>query len=149
MVPSAIIIVADMPLTANGKVNRQGLNAPALSDWQMVAYEAPATETEQLLAQIWAHVLELPIEQLSIHDNFFTLGGHSLSALTVIANINQKLSVEISIKSFFETPTITELNQVISQLQQTQSSVETLDEDDIDNMSEDELNKLLADLENM
>ncbi|WP_245222956.1 amino acid adenylation domain-containing protein, partial [Pseudomonas gingeri] len=82
MVPAHLIVLAGMPLTANGKLDRRALPAPDVSQLQQT-HVAPGTELEQQLADIWAQVLK--VERVGLSDNFFELGGHSLLATQVIS----------------------------------------------------------------
>jgi amino acid adenylation domain-containing protein len=103
MVPSAWVVLERLPLNANGKVDRQGLPAPEGRS-EDSAYVAPRNATEQLLAQIWSEVLR--VSRISVHDNFFVLGGDSLRAIRVIARMRQMFGLEASVRLMFELPTI-------------------------------------------
>ena len=105
MVPSALVTLDEMPLTVNGKVERQAL--PALESWRPeleVAYVAPQTELEQIIATIWQEVLHL--EKVGIYDNFFDLGGHSLLIAQVHSRLQARLERNISMVEMFKYPTI-------------------------------------------
>ena len=105
MVPSAFVMLPVMPLTPNGKVDRQALPAPDASRPRtQQAYVAPRSVLEEQLAGIWQRVLGL--ERVGIHDNFFVLGGHSLLATQVISRIRTALRAELPLRSLFESPTI-------------------------------------------
>ena len=109
MVPSAVVVLEKLPLTANGKVDRQKL--PAL---EMAAaakpFVQPSTATEVALAAIWAEVLRK--DKISADDNFFDLGGHSLLATQVISRIREQLQVEVALRAVFEQPTLKGLAQL-------------------------------------
>jgi hypothetical protein len=114
MVPAAFVALAALPLTANGKVDRRALPAPAGERPDLSAtYVAPRTELEQTLARAWAEVLGL--QQVGVHDNFFDLGGASLSALAIM----EKLSAAgvpmqvIDPLQVFEYQTVAELAQAL------------------------------------
>ncbi|WP_261595546.1 non-ribosomal peptide synthetase, partial [Pseudoalteromonas holothuriae] len=77
MVPSAFVAMAALPLTANGKVDYKALPAPDGDAYAQVQYVAPETETQRVLVSIWADLLSLKEEDISITANFFALGGHS------------------------------------------------------------------------
>jgi len=112
MVPSEFVSLDQMPLTTNGKVDRQSL--PALAGKQLSReknYVTPGTPLENRLADIWAEVLQL--ERVGAGDNFFELGGHSLTATRVISQIRDRLKMEISLQEFFNSPTVAELAQRI------------------------------------
>jgi acyl-coenzyme A synthetase/AMP-(fatty) acid ligase/acyl carrier protein len=104
MVPSAFMVLNELPLTPSGKIDRKALPAPDPSASAQTTYVAPRTSTEKILAEIWAEVLGL--ERVSIEVSFFDLGGHSLLAMQVIARARQALSVEFSLREFLATPTI-------------------------------------------
>ncbi|WDE09226.1 non-ribosomal peptide synthetase [Thalassomonas viridans] len=106
MVPPAFVVLEQLPLTANGKVDRKALPAPDMS-WQQKSYVAPTTETEKRLCEIWQQVLGL--ERVGITDNFFELGGHSLLVTQVMVKIRKQFSVELPIKALFEQTTIAQL----------------------------------------
>nr|WP_281367699.1 non-ribosomal peptide synthetase [Pseudomonas gingeri] len=100
MVPAHLIVLAGMPLTANGKLDRRALPAPDVSQLQQT-HVAPGTELEQQLADIWAQVLK--VERVGLSDNFFELGGHSLLATQVISRVRQTLSLDVSLRDLFES----------------------------------------------
>lgn len=111
MVPSAFVMLDELPLTPSGKVNRKDLPTPTLSDLQRAGYVAPETPTEQVLAEIWANVLHL--ERVGLHDNFFELGGHSLLAVSVIERMRQA-KLQADVRSMFLAPTIAELATAVA-----------------------------------
>ena len=101
MVPSLIIPLEKLPLNSNGKVDRKALPAPDFSALQQV-YEAPETETERQLAQIWQDLLQ--VECVGRRDNFFELGGHSLLATRLVSQVVRKLGKQLALKTVFEAP---------------------------------------------
>ena len=108
MVPSAIVFLDAFPLTPNGKVDRRALPVPDGTRPDLGnEYAAPRNYVEETLASVWCEVLR--VKKVGIHDNFFELGGHSLLAAQVISNVDEILNVELSIRSFFDMPTIAEL----------------------------------------
>ncbi|HSU16596.1 non-ribosomal peptide synthetase [Longimicrobium sp.] len=105
MVPGAIVTLERMPLTGSGKADRRALPPP---QWDAeLAYVAPRTATEDLLAGIWAEVLRH--ERVGVHDDFFELGGHSLLATRVVSRIREVLAVEVPLRAIFQGPTVAEL----------------------------------------
>ncbi|MEC0182799.1 non-ribosomal peptide synthetase [Paenibacillus peoriae] len=106
MIPSAFVQLDRIPLTANGKIDRKALPAPDKALHTGTEYAAPRTEVEQLLAAIWQEVLEIP--QVGIHDDFFTLGGHSLKVLELVRKVHLATDIELPIRSVLEFPTIEE-----------------------------------------
>jgi amino acid adenylation domain-containing protein len=105
MVPQAVMVLAKLPLNANGKIDRQELPEPEQAQAAR-AYIAPRTETEKTIAAIWAEVLRREPGQISVEDNFFDLGGHSLLATQVISRIRRALNIELPLRTLFESPTI-------------------------------------------
>ncbi|MFN6486361.1 MULTISPECIES: non-ribosomal peptide synthetase [unclassified Nostoc] len=116
MVPSAIVILEALPLSANRKLDRRALPAPDLHNQLSDRYVAPRNPIEEILSLIWAQVLK--VERVGIHDNFFELGGHSLLATQLVSRVRSSLKVELPLRSLFAAPTIAELSQNIQQLQQ-------------------------------
>ncbi|MCG7317691.1 non-ribosomal peptide synthetase [Brevibacillus laterosporus] len=104
MVPSFFVSLEQIPLTPNGKIDRRSLPKPEGTIGTGVAYVAPATELEQKLATIWQGVLGVP--KIGIHDHFFSLGGHSLKAMSLISLIQKEFGVDIPLRILFKTPTI-------------------------------------------
>jgi amino acid adenylation domain-containing protein len=102
MVPDQYVALERLPLTANGKVDRQALPAPTLERTRTPI--TPRTATETQIATIWSEVLGL--ESVGVEDNFFYLGGHSLMATRVLARLRSALGVELPLRALFETPTI-------------------------------------------
>lgn len=113
MIPAAFVFLDAFPLTANGKIDRKALPQHNFETYRE-EFVAPVQTTEIKLAQIWQEVLK--INNIGIHDNFFDLGGNSLLATQVISRLRQTFEVEISFKSFFQTPTIAELRQELEKL---------------------------------
>ena len=102
MVPSVIVVLAALPLNANGKIDRRALPAPVFDTGD--TYEAPQGELEQKLAQIWAGVLG--ISRPDRQKNFFELGGHSLLLATLHQRIQDELNVRVGLVDLFQFPTI-------------------------------------------
>ncbi|MGI0489248.1 amino acid adenylation domain-containing protein [Pantanalinema rosaneae CENA516] len=121
MVPSAFVTLEQLPMTANGKLDRHALPAPEpLLPHSGQPFVPPRTPTETTLAAIWQEVLE--VKQVGIHDHFLELGGHSLLATQVISRSRHLLQVDLSFRHLFEAPTIAELAVVVERLQSTASS---------------------------
>jgi len=114
MVPQAFVLLDEMPLTRNGKVNRHALPAPERTRPKLEeAFVPPRTAVEEVVAGIWSEVLD--VEQVGVHDNFFDLGGHSLKATQVISRVREALQVELTLRGFFEQPTVADLTAAILQ----------------------------------
>ncbi|MBO0883167.1 MAG: AMP-binding protein, partial [Mycobacterium sp.] len=105
MVPTAITIIDALPLTPNGKLNRQALPTPQFTT--TTTYRPPRNQPEQTLATLFTEILGIP--HIGIDDNFFDLGGHSLTATRLITRIRTELNTEIPLRTIFNTPTITGL----------------------------------------
>jgi len=106
MVPAAFVRLDQMPLTPNGKLNREALPAPDHDAYAACEYEAPEGETEKMLAEVWAELLEVP--RVGRQDNFFQLGGHSLLAVTLMERMRQ-LGFEVNVGELFSSPTLASL----------------------------------------
>jgi amino acid adenylation domain-containing protein len=107
MIPSAFVVLDEMPLSPNGKVDRRALPKPSNKRPELgQAYVAPRNELERYLASIWCDIIQL--DRVGIHDRFFELGGTSLQAARFINRLQQELNENIYIVSVFEAPTIAE-----------------------------------------
>jgi amino acid adenylation domain-containing protein len=105
MLPSAFVLLDELPLSPNGKLDRRQLPAPDhLRPELGGAFVTPRTPTEVLLSGIWAEVLG--VERVGVEDNFFELGGHSLLATRVVSRMRQDFRVEVQLRSIFEAPTV-------------------------------------------
>ncbi|SDM61245.1 non-ribosomal peptide synthase/polyketide synthase [Allokutzneria albata] len=108
MVPSAIVVLDEMPRTVNGKLDRRALPAP---EWEATGGVAPRTDEERTMAGIWAEVLGTTV---GVHDNFFTLGGDSILSIRVTSRVRAAFDVEISPRELFSNPTVAELTAAIT-----------------------------------
>ncbi|HHQ2817287.1 TPA: pyoverdine non-ribosomal peptide synthetase PvdD, partial [Pseudomonas aeruginosa] len=120
MVPAHLMLLERMPLTVNGKLDRQALPQPDASLSQQ-AYRAPGSELEQRIAAIWAEILG--VERVGLDDNFFELGGHSLLATRVISRVRQEQQLDASLKALFERPVLEAFAQG---LERTTDAVSTI-----------------------
>ncbi|MEW6735288.1 MAG: amino acid adenylation domain-containing protein, partial [Acidobacteriota bacterium] len=109
MLPAVYMILDNMPLTANGKVDRRALPVPDLTRPQLKEeFVAPQTWQERQLAQVWTEVLG--IRQIGVHDNFFALGGDSMRSIQVRARAKE-YGLNFSLQDLFQYPTVYELTQ--------------------------------------
>jgi natural product biosynthesis luciferase-like monooxygenase protein/amino acid adenylation domain-containing protein len=107
MIPSVVVVLTSLPLTANGKIDHRALPVPEkIKPQANRVFVRPQTANEKALAQIWAHVLDL--EQVGIHDNFFALGGDSIHSIRVLA-LAQDRNLRFNMQQLFQHQTIYEL----------------------------------------
>jgi len=112
MVPPVFVSLMALPRTANGKVDHRALPEPIELPGARERVP-PRSNLEELLADIWAQVLDLELETLGVHDNFFEIGGHSLKAMQIISQIRQQLGLDLPVRSVFTAPTVAELAVVM------------------------------------
>jgi amino acid adenylation domain-containing protein len=133
MIPSMFVKLQGLPLTANGKVDRAALPPPSADNTlRDEAFTPPRTPIEKRLATILCSLLDL--NEVSVNDNFFLLGGHSLLGAQLIVKIRGAFGVDLALRTLFDTPTISELS----------SEIERLILARVESMSEDEAMRLLA-----
>lgn len=112
MLPEFYVKLDKLPLTANGKIDRKALGGINVATEAQTVYLAPRTATEKKLAAIWAEVLKL--EKVGVNDNFFNIGGDSLSVVRIAAKIKNVFGIESeNIKSILENPTVAQLSVVL------------------------------------
>ncbi|MEH1980837.1 MAG: amino acid adenylation domain-containing protein [Nostoc sp.] len=121
MLPSAFVILDNLPLLPNGKVNRQALQTTDIRPNVEAAYIAPQNETERLIAAVWLELLQ--VEKVGVHDNFFELGGHSLLLVQSHRKLREIFVQELSIVDLFKYPTISYLAEYLSQEQSKKPAV--------------------------
>jgi amino acid adenylation domain-containing protein len=122
MVPAAWVALDILPLTPNGKVDLDALPAPefdraAVGD----AFVAAESDSEKRLAAIWIEVLD--VERVGINDNFFALGGHSLLAMKVMSRVRDEFDVQMTLRSIFDSPTVSELAVELDRFVSTETAV--------------------------
>jgi amino acid adenylation domain-containing protein len=112
MIPSVFMLMDEMPLTSNGKIDRKSLPSPDISRISLSEkHTPPRNEIEKQLTEIWQKVLR--VSNISVYDNFFELGGHSLLVVQLFKQIEEQIKVELSIATIFESPTISQLAKKI------------------------------------
>ena len=121
MVPAAIVQMDSLPLTLNGKIDRHALPAPDGVAIRTKTFEAPRTDTEQLLATIWSEVLG--VKPVGVTDNFFELGGDSILSIQIIARAKE-VGIQLTPKQLFQHQTIAALAQLTGTLPETSESPE-------------------------
>src|SRR5262249_38749094 len=114
MVPSAFVTLDDLPLTANGKIDRQALPDPDAVPAAGKPFAAARTADEEALSRIGSEILG--VERVGIHDDFFELGGHSLLATQVVSRVRGALGVDLPLRTIFESPTVAGLAEALVSL---------------------------------
>ncbi|MGH9759307.1 MAG: phosphopantetheine-binding protein, partial [Blastocatellia bacterium] len=134
MVPASYVVLDEMPLTANGKVDKRKLPAPSGSGVDSHGtFIAPRTLAEETLSNIWSEILGL--ETVGIYDNFFELGGHSLLTVQLIARVRSVFQVNVELRSIFEMPTVAGLAVVIEEA--ITEEIERMSDEEAEELSED------------
>jgi NRPS condensation-like uncharacterized protein/acyl carrier protein len=115
MIPSSFVVLEVLPLTLNGKVDRNRLPPPSGTRPPFAKeFAAVRTEIEELIAQTWQDVLR--IENIGIQDNFFELGGYSLLATQIVARLQEAFNKDVPLRVLFDAPTIGELAQELERI---------------------------------
>ena len=120
MVPSAFVLLETLPLAPSGKVDRRALPEPE-EDQARDASAPPRTPIEEALVEIWRGVLDR--DTVGVHDSFFDLGGHSLLATRVVSLVRRSLGTDVSLRAFFEAPTVRGLGRAIERARGDRESV--------------------------
>ncbi|ASS75362.1 hypothetical protein CIG75_10410 [Tumebacillus algifaecis] len=115
-----------LPTTISGKIDRKALPDPGEERPDLhVSFTAPKTEAQQVIAEIWQELLN--VKQVGIYDNFFDLGGHSLTATRILSRINRRLEVHLPLKVLFEAPTIAGLSEQVEELRGTKVTLSAIE----------------------
>jgi len=137
MVPSAFVVLDALPLTPNGKVNRNALPRPA-AERPAGAGQAPRTQTERELAAIWSEVLGAG--PAGIDDDFFEVGGHSLTATQMVSRVRAAFAVPLTLRGFLKSPTVRSLAGAVEDTLIERADAARVDEllDWLEELEEDE-----------
>ncbi|MGN7824087.1 amino acid adenylation domain-containing protein [Chitinophaga sp. 22536] len=111
MVPTQWVVLDEMPLSANGKINRKALPESDMGPVSAALYVAPTNALEEKLAAICARLLET--ERVSIHDNLFEIGMHSLLVMRLAATVHEDFGMQVSVRTFFQLTTVAALAKYI------------------------------------
>ena len=145
MIPQDFIMWESLPLTPNGKLDRRALaqREGALPAREYVS-APPSTAAEQVVAGVWTEALG--VEQVGVDDDFFELGGHSLLASRVVLRLRERFRVELPLRSFFETPTISGTVENLSRAWGDRETVEEIAQTllDVEQFSEEHIALLLS-----
>ncbi len=110
MIPSHFVQLTEFPLTINGKLDKKGFpNPEGLELSSGSAFETPNTNLEKQLAKIWSEVLQVEEHKISVHDDFFALGGDSIRAIMLVSNLKNLGYTDLTIAKLFDHPTINKL----------------------------------------
>jgi acyl-CoA synthetase (AMP-forming)/AMP-acid ligase II/acyl carrier protein len=142
LLPASFVFIDTLPLTSNGKLDRKALPDADNRGAGATTYMAPRNTLEESIFAIWADVLRK--SRIGVYDNFFDVGGHSLTATQVISRLRAKLDAKIRLRHIFEYPTIAQLARLIGADHgaTTYHSDQLLGE--IEKMTEEDAQKLLA-----
>lgn len=145
MIPHDFVTLEAIPLTDTRKVDRKALPDPGTSRPALTTpYVAPRTPIEKELAKIWAEVLST--DEVGIHDDFFDLGGHSLSATQIISRVIATFELQLPVRALFDSPTVAAMSVVISSKEGQKADEEDLKRlpSEVESLSEETDEELLA-----
>ncbi|MGM1058436.1 amino acid adenylation domain-containing protein [Saccharothrix sp. Mg75] len=144
MLPASIVVLPELPRTGTGKIDRDALPAPVWTTEDVERVE-PRDDTERRMARIWRDVLSMPADSpLGVHDNFFALGGHSLTATQMLARVRAALGADLPLAALFAAPTIAELCAGLTRGTAARGPVPLIDQ--LDELSDAEIDRLLGTL---
>jgi amino acid adenylation domain-containing protein len=130
MVPAAFVVLAELPHTPNGKLDRDALPEPVVA--QAAAYLAPRTDAETLVAEVFMEILG--VDKVGAHDDFLGLGGNSLRGMRAMAKIRSRIEVDVPMRALFQFPVVADLA----------AEIERLLDAELDELSDDEVAALLT-----
>jgi len=123
MVPAYWLVLENLPLTSNGKIDRRALPLPNPELNRSVDYVPPDNPTQEAIAAIFGQVLKL--EKVGINDNFFEIGGNSLQATQVISRLRESFALELPLRRLFEQPTVADLALAVTDIHATLQKLQT------------------------
>ena len=135
MIPRRIVTLEALPLSANGKVDRNDLPIPATAP--ATEYQPPHTEMEREIVSLWQEVLEIP--KVGMQDDFFQLGGNSLQAIRLLTQLREKFAVEVTMAQLFDAQSPVAQSMLVASLQQAPADSTTIERVDRSSQSLDEL----------
>ena len=144
MIPSTFTVLDSLPLNASGKLDRERLPQPAAPDQHQ--HIPPASETERVVAGIWQELLNVDVEVIGQRDSFFQLGGSSLQATQLLSRIRDAFYLTLEPRQLFTHSTLRQLAELVEDTLRSgidESELSEL-EAEIANMSEDEIERMLA-----
>ncbi len=128
MMPAAFVALKDIPLTANGKINKKALPMPSFNQLPVSSqYVEPETDNQRKVVEIWAQVLGLDIANIGINGNYFELGGNSLMVTSLVLKINNQFKVDMRVADIFRLPTVARICQFIEQHNKAGIAFSTVD----------------------
>jgi hypothetical protein len=145
MVPAAMVVLEEMPLTPNGKIDRKRLPVPEQQKRDLkTGYVGAQGPLEEVLTMIWSDVLGM--ERIGVRDNFFELGGHSLLATQLVSRMRKVFQMDIPLRNIFEAPTVRELSQLLIVNTENRLRIEKTAELmlSVADLSDEEAEKMLA-----
>jgi acyl carrier protein len=117
MLPTGIVVLESLPLTSHGKLDLRALPAPR----PVITNTRPRTPREQVLCELVAEVLSL--DEVGIDDDFFALGGHSLTAMRLISRVRSTLQMDLAIHTVFEEPTVAKMAAALTECKTARASL--------------------------
>ncbi len=144
MIPSIYVELEALPVTPTGKIDRKALPEPGDTRPQLeVSYVSFRNETEKHLIGIWEDVLD--VRPIGIHDNFFDLGGHSLTASRIVSSVLRHFQLKIPLQALFQSPTVAEMAMVIAEHQGEELGSEKLENilNELERLSDEEAKRLV------
>ena len=134
MIPSVFVLLEKLPLTPNGKIDRRALPAPERSRPELdISYVAPRSELEEMLVDVWKELLDL--EEIGVYDDFFELGGDSLSATRLAVYLRSSFELELPVTMLFEVHTVAALAELVER--KVLEEVTAMDEEEAKRLLED------------